>query len=397
MNDIVKIWLKEYKKMFTDGGIIMLFVVAIVIYPILYSLTYANETPKNVPIAVVDLNQSNMSRQVARMLDATDEVEVKTKIGDFSKAQKLYKTGDINGIILIPENFDKQIYKQESTSVTVYADAAYMLLYKQILSAATYSVGTLNAGIEVQKRMANGESMNEALYAMDPLPIKSFGLYNPNGGYASYAMPAFLIIVLQQTLLIGIGLLGGTNRENGMSHYLVPMGIKRWGSLKIVLAKSFAYFTLYLLNSYFVLVIISRAFNIPMRYNIFELFVFITPFLFAVIYLGMTIASFFKHRESSMLVLLFTSIPFLFLSGFSWPGHMIPEWQIYLSEIIPTTPAIKGYLALALRGVGFYDVAHHWIHLWCLSFVFIITASLNMKYQIKKSYKKLPVLYDNRK
>jgi ABC-2 type transport system permease protein len=393
MNNIVKIWFKEYKKMFTDGGIIMLFMVAIVIYPVLYSMTYAKETPKNVPIAIVDLNQSKLSRQVARMLDATDEVSVKIKLGNFSEAQELFKKGKINGIVLIPEDFNKRIYRQASTSVTVYADAAYMLLYKQVLTAATYAVGTLNAGVEVQKRMANGQSMNEAIYEMDPLPVKSFGLYNPNGGYASYALPAVLLIVLQQTLLIGIGMLGGTNRENGMAHYLVPIGLRRGGSASIVLAKSFAYYTFYLLNTYFVLVIIFRVFNIPMLCNYLELFVFITPYLFSVIYLAMTIASFFKHRESSMLVLLFTSIPFIFLTGFSWPYHAMPEWQVILSQIIPSTPATKGFLALSQKGVGFYDVFNHWIHLWILTIIYLFTASINMRYHIKKTQKKFPVLY----
>ncbi len=379
MSALIKIWFKEYKKMFSDGGTIMLFLIAIIIYPILYSLAYNNEQAKEIPIIVVDDDRSDLSRQLIRMIDATDQVKVIDRVSDFRSAEIKFDEGEIYGIIFIPEEFSKNILRFETAHVSVYADAAYMVIYKQILTAASYSVGTMSAGVEIQRRMAKGEPLEVAYYERNPLPLETYSLYNPNGGYATYAMPAVLLLILQQTLLLGIGLLGGTSNEFKKEHYLIPIIKKRGGTLAVILGKMLAYFTLYLLNSLFALVIIFRVFQLPMRGSYFEMFIFIVPFLISVIFMGMFIAAFFRHRESSMMILLFTSIPFIFLSGFSWPVESMPAWLQHFSQIIPSTPGIKGFLALTQKGATFSDVFGHWIHLWILTVVYLGLALLMLK------------------
>ena len=397
MTRFVQIWLKELKNLLGDGGTIMLFFIAIIVYPGLYSLAYNNELVKDVPIAIVDDNKSDLSRKVIQMLDATDEVEVVYRLSDFNSAQKLFDEGKIYGIVHILDDFNKKILRFETAHISVYADAAYMVIYKQILTAANYSIGTLSAGIEIQRRMAQGQALEVAYYERDPLPLQIFSLYNPHGGYGTYVLPAVLLLILQQTLLLGIGLLGGTSREKGTTHYLVPMGLKHGGAAAIVLAKALAYFTIYLMNFIFVFVIIFRLFSIPMRGDYFEVFIFAVPFLFAVIFMGMAIASFFKSRESSMMILLFTSIPFIFLSGFSWPLEAMPLWQQYFAEIIPSTHGIRGFLALTQKGSTFNDVFIHWQYLWLLAVVYFAIASIAMKLSIKNAKKAHPDLYTSDK
>ena len=392
MNKIVQIWFKEIKHLLGDGGTIMLFFIAIIIYPIIYSLAYNNELAKDVPIAIVDENKSDLSRKVIQMIDATDEVKVKYRLSDFHTAEKLFDEGEIYGIVHIMDDFNKKVLTFETAHISVYADAAYMVIYKQILTAANYAIGTMSAGIEIQRRMAQGQPLEMAYYERDPLPLKTFSLYNPHGGYGTYVLPAVLLLILQQTLLLGIGLLGGTSNEKGLANYLVSVGVKQGGSITIVLAKSLAYFTVYVINFIFVFVIIFRIFSIPMRGHYLDVIVFVIPFLFSVIFMGMSIASLFKSRESSMMILLFTSIPFIFLSGFSWPVEAMPLWEQYLAEIIPSSPGIKGVIALTQKGVGFNDVFYHWQHLWALSIVYFIIASLFMRRSIRNARKAYPKL-----
>lgn len=70
-------------------------------------------------------------------------------------------------------------------------------------------------------------------------------MYNPYGGYATFIMPAILIVIIQQTLLIGIGMVGGTWRERGLYKTLIPRGEKRLSVIPIVLGKSTAYLSIY--------------------------------------------------------------------------------------------------------------------------------------------------------
>jgi len=127
-------------------------------------------------------------------------------------------------------------------------------------------------------------------------------------------------------------------------------------------------------------------FSLPMRGSFFDVFIFISPFLFASIFMGLTIAAFFKKREHALMVLLFSSIPIVFLSGFSWPTSAMPEWLLALAALFPSTPGIKGYLALTLRGAPFSDVIGNLQHIWILVVFYFITASILMRRVLRSSF-----------
>jgi len=392
INLIIKVLFNEYKYIFKDSGVITLFLIAVFIYPIIYSLAYNNELAKEVPIVVVDQSNSSLSRKLVSMLDATFEVNVVSETSDFQEGIRDFQKDKVHGVILIPKDFEKKILSFQTATVSVYADAAYMIIYKQIMLASTYSIGTLSAGIEIIRRTAKGTQIEESFKDRDPLPIETYSLYNPKGGYATYLMPAVLLLVLQQTLLLGIGLIGGTIKEKGTNNYTVKAGSNFFGAVAISIGKSLAYFSIYFLNALYTLVIIFRLFKIPMRGDYFEMFVFVTPFIFGVIFMGLTISTFFKKREHALMILVFTSIPFIFLSGFSWPIESMPEWQVILSYLVPSTHAIKGFVALTQKGSEFSDVSQYWLYLWGLLIFYLITSSLFIR---RISRKQLKSIADN--
>ena len=385
INDFVEVWFSEYRVIFKDAGVITLFIVAILVYPLIYSFAYNNEIARNIPIAIVDQDNSDLSRKLITMIDAADEVKIDVITPNFRYAKELFNKSDVKGIIHIPKDFDNNILGFKPATVSVYADASYMIIYKQIVTAATYSVGTMSAQIEVIRKTAKGEQLEESMIDRDPLPIETYSLYNPHGGYATYVMPAVFIMILQQTLFLGIGLLGGTFKEKGFGGKLAAVGAKKGGASAVVIGKSLAYFSIYILNAAYVIVIVSRMFSLPMRGSFFEVFIFITPFLFAAIFMGLSISAFFKKREHALMVLLFSSIPIVFLSGFSWPTSAMPEWILLFAKSFPSTPGIKGYLALTLRGAHFSDITSELIHLWALAVFYFITATLLMKRWLRKS------------
>lgn len=384
----MKVWADEYKNIFRDSGVIMLFIIAVFAYPLIYSFAYDNELAKEVPVIVVDQSKSSLSRKLISMLDATFEVKVKEVTPNFQDGIISFEKSETHGVIVIPKDFEEKILSFQTATVSVYADAAYMIIYKQIVVASTYSIGTLSAGIEIIRRTAKGTQLERSYIDRDPLPIETYSLYNPKGGYATYLMPAVLLLILQQTLLLGIGLIGGTLKERGSNNYLVKIGTKFGGAMAIAVGKSMAYFTIYALNALYTLVIIFRIFKIPMRGDYSEMFVFVTPFIFAVIFMGITISTFFKKREHALMVLVFTSIPFIFLSGFSWPVESMPEWQVLLSYMIPSTHGIKGFVAITQKGSVFADVFQYWIYLWGVLVFYLITSSLLLMKHNKKALNK---------
>lgn len=383
MSAFFRIWGREYRNIFLDTGVLLIFFGAILAYPLIYPIPYSHEVLRDVPIAVVDMDHSQLSRKLIRMMDANEFLRITSRPTSLTEARDQFFRGSVNGIVVIPEDFTKHILRKEQAVVAAYCDASYFLLYRQVLTGVLYTVGTLSAGVEVKRMVAKGFTSGQAMVARDPLPLLSYPLFNPSGGYASYVVPPVLMLILQQTLLIGIGMLGGTAREKAGRHFLIPEDHSA-GVISLILGKGAAYLSLYLVHAVYFFVVLFRLYRFPQRGEPLELFLFILPFLTSVIFLGITLTALFRNREISMVALLFTSIPVLFLAGFSWPPESIPQWLRILSFLLPSTAGIDGFLKLTIMGAALREVGFQWIGLWGLSGIYFAVACLMVKYMAKR-------------
>lgn len=383
MRSFFRIWGREYRNIFLDSGVLLIFFGAILVYPLVYPIPYSPEVLRDVPVAVVDMDHSQLSRKFIRMMDAHELLRIASFHTSLTEARDQFFRGSVNGIVVIPGDFTKNILRKEQAVVAAYCDASYFLLYRQVLTGVLYTTGTLSAGVEVKRMMAKGFTRGQAMAARDPVPLLSYPLFNPSGGYASYVVPPVLMLILQQTLLIGIGMLGGTVREKKGRHFLIPEE-QSTGVVSLLLGKSAAYLSLYIVHAVYFFVFLFRIYRFPQRGEPLELLLFILPFLTSVIFLGLTLTALFRNREISMMALLFTSIPVLFLAGFSWPPESIPEWLRILSFMLPSTAGIDGFLKLSIMGATLPEVGFQWILLWGLTGLYFTVACLTVKHIAKK-------------
>ena len=155
-----------------------------------------------------------------------------------------------------------------------------------------------------------------------PVVTSVHNLYNPYLGYATFIMPAILLVIIQQTLLIGIGMVGGTWREKKLYRTLIPTGQSRMSVFPIVLGKSTAFISIYCITITYLLTFHYKLFGYPVKGDTMDLILFLIPYLLSCTFLGIAVSTLFKHRENSLLLLLFTSIPVLMLSGASVPSEL---------------------------------------------------------------------------
>lgn len=383
MNSVFYICQKELKAVFKDQGVLIFFLLVPLAYPLLYAFIYTGEVVREVPAAVVDMNKSTLSREFIRKVDATPDVKIQSHCADMEEAKLLLKESKVYGVIYIPESFSSDITKGIQTQVTLYCDMSGMLYYKAILTASTEVSLKMNKAIKV-KRAGNTTDRQDEISAT-PITYEAVNLFNPQAGYASFLLPAVLILIIQQTLLLGVGLSAGTARENNRFRDLVPLSRQYQGTLRIVLGKSSAYFIIYAIVSAYILCVVPKIFSLVQIAQAGTLAAFILPYVLSCIFFAMTCSIFIHHREACMMIYVFTSVPLLFISGVSWPGSAIPVFWRVISWIFPSTFGINGYIAINSMGATLDQVLPEFRALWVQTGVYFLTTCIVYRRQIMLS------------
>ena len=342
--DTFYIWKDELRNVFKDAGVMIFFFLVPFVYPLLYSFIYNNEVVHEAKMVVVDQSDSYLSREFTRRVNATPDVEVVGVCPDMAEAKKMLDEKKAYGILLFPPDYSKDLHEGRQTTVSLYCDMSALLFYKAFLLATTEV--SLDMGKEL--RMHNNPSSTDKMdqITVDPIPYESVALFNSQNGFASFLVPAILILVLQQTLILGIGMLGGTAREKNRFHSLVPICRHFNGTLRIVFGKSLTYLLLYVVVCIWVLAIVPKLFSLPQVGEPLTILLFLLPYLFACIFMSMTLSGFMTSRESPMLVFVFTSVILLFISGVSWPEAAIPPFWKVVGYLFPSTPGIQGFIRI---------------------------------------------------
>jgi len=385
-------FIHELKTTFTDRGVVILLIVGPFIYPLLYGVMYLNETLVDVPVGIVDNSQSMLSHQIARNLDATEALKVYSNYSSMSEARQAFNNREIHGIVFIPRDLNRKISMNEQAVVSVYSDISSFMYYRSIYQSTTYSLLSLSKNIQIQRLNSKGITGESALMVADPLRYQNISLYNAGVGFASFLLPAIMILILFQTMFFGITMLAGTSREENRFHVLVSPDINREGILRVITGKAFLYFLIYFMWIFYALGIIPLIFNLPHIGNMIDIVIFMTPFLLASIFFAMSVSVFIPNRETSMVLFMFFSIILIFLSGITWPQSNINGfWKIF-AWLFPSTQGVQGYIKINTMGANLHQVRFEYVSLWVQTALYFITTFWTYRWQIKKSFATNPEL-----
>ena len=117
--DAVLICRRELKRIVTDGGVMLIFCVAGLGYPLLYNCIYHNGILEDTPVAVVDESRSVHSRRYIRKVDATRELRVARKCATMTEAEELMRQRKVKGVIYFPEDFGRDIDECRTATLSI--------------------------------------------------------------------------------------------------------------------------------------------------------------------------------------------------------------------------------------------------------------------------------------
>jgi ABC-2 type transport system permease protein len=356
----------EWRRVLGNRGAFMLLVVAPLVYGVYYPQPYLNQILRKIPIAVVDNDLSELSRRIVQTLDASGAVQVVARAETLAEARTALDRGEAFAVVGIPPETERDVLKGTTVHIPIYADATYLFIFRTMSTGIAVAINTLSSELAAGGARTDGSLVKAALASTSPAEILLQPIFNPVGGYASYIVPAAFVLILQQMLLIGASMLTVVALAQGLG-----------GAFTSVLGRGVAHLTVFLPALALYFIVLPHVYGFSALGQPLQLFALASVFVLATSFMGQAVGAWFKHPETPTLIFLGTSLPQLFVTGFSWPREAIPKPVLAAGTIFPSDLAIDGLVRIDQLGASLWEVAHDWRGLWALAAVYFVLAVIS--------------------
>lgn len=379
LSSIIK---QEFLAISTSYAVLLVLMGGIFVYGLLYNYMYAPNIVTDAPVAVVDNSHSSLSRQYIRWLDATPQVAIYAQATDYNEAKEWMKEGKVEGILYLPQDFETRVFQGREAVFSLYATTDAFLYFEALQEASSRVMLAINDAYRPDGAVFLPPQGLLAVAMAKPVSVSGTALYNITEGYGSYLIPAVMMIIIFQTLLMVIGMVTGGEAPLPNLHTrgkaLQPARKPGSGILphavRLVVGKTFVYCGLYAIFAYFLLGLLPHFFSIPNIGNGLYIVALMIPYLLATSFFGLAASRYFTDSEAPLLMIAFFSVGLIFLSGVSYPMELMPWYWQAAHYIIPAAPGTLAFVKLNSMGASMADIRTEYITLWIQVIVYFCLA-----------------------
>lgn len=342
--------LKRESKRFLKDPVYIIGSVVVMTFCFIFFLTLFDEgQPQKMPVAVVDMDNSSLSRQYIRNIDATQQVDISMHLNSFSEARKEMQKGKIYAFIVINENFAAEVYANRQPTITFYVNDAYLVAGSLILKDITYMSELTNGAVKQKTLLAKGMEDSRIMGTIQPVALDTHLIGNPLANYGIYLLNVLLPGVLQiMVLMLTIYAIGTELKYKTSKTWLFTADNSMLAALTGKLMPQTIIFTLLGMISN---VLLYRYMHYPLHSDIG--WMFLTTFLFVIAYqaIGILIIGITPVlRDGVTLVAFYGLLGFTF-AGFTFPIEQLPYPFRIFSGMFPIRHYFEIYVNQALNGL----------------------------------------------
>ncbi|QRY79297.1 ABC transporter permease [Pseudomonas sp. PDNC002] len=338
----------------------------------LTTLPYAHRTMDDLPVAVIDMDHSAVSRELIRLLDAAPKIAT---IGydQLPEAQRDLAWRKLFGIVVIPVDFEKRVLHGETVTVPIFGDATNRMANGQIQQDISATYNELSLRYNRERLMSGGFSERQANVLLQPAIGQLTDLFNPGTSFAAIVLPGLVTLILQHSLLlsctrVNLNLRGGTPRS------LRQPASTRFGRY----AAQLSIWTVLAMLFY---VIWPWMMGYRQTASFFMLMGLVLPFLMAVIAMSEFLAEVLPSEEAVYLTMTFITLPLFYMAGFTWPPQAMPQWVQLLADAIPSTWAIRAVVEMNQMNLPLSAVADRILILFAMAAAYGLLGTLVYQYR----------------
>ncbi len=389
LQSIASVIAHEFRTIATSYAIVLVLMGGIFVYGFLYNYMYEPNVIRDVPIAVVDESRTALSREYTRLIDAAPQVRVLTNNVDFPAAKDLMKENKVIGIIYLPYDFDARVGRGEESVFIMYGTTDAFLYFLAIQESSSGAMLELNDRYRPDMLVFLPQQDVQQITMTKSAEVSGTALYNYTEGYGTYLIPAVLVVIIFQTLMMVIGMISGDERDTGSIRLFAEGGVTLGNMAKVVAGKTFVYMMLYAVFSLFLLGLMPVIFQLPNIGNTFDIIALLIPFLMATSFFGLAASVFFTDSEAPLLMIAFFSVGLIFLSGVSYPLELMPWYWRVAHFIFPAAPATLAFVKLNSMGASMAEIHVEYLTLWIQCIVYFVLACFAYRYNLRKSLNRI--------
>ncbi|QXP79585.1 MULTISPECIES: ABC transporter permease [Winogradskyella] len=369
----------------TDHSILLALLAAPLLYFALMGTTYMNKDEEKVNVGIVDLDHSNSSKAFLTKLNATQKINITDTYINRVEAEKGFNNFDVQAIVEIPNGFEKKLINKESAPIGLILNNSKFLSSNDINKAVNLVAMEYASDSRQQFFESKGINPSTAKNKAKPVTAQIHAVYNPTNNYGNFLLPALLILILHQTLLISLSESIASDCEN--NQILINFKDSKFSFLNYFLGKTGFYMTLYFAYMTLTFLVAYPALDLPLNGSLFTLFTVTFLFFITTIFYTWFISSFFKSQTSAMEIMAFTSYPVFLITGITWSFKEMPLFLQSIANLIPLRPYFEFLKKQTIMGVDSPYYNNEIIHLLILLLVGYVLAFLRFNYLRNKVQK----------
>lgn len=347
MKTILFIVQKEFKQIFRDKNMLKL----IFILPILQLLILSNAATfdvKNINITFVDNDQSSDSRNLIESFRASSYFKSTASFFSEKEAVEEMQKGNTDIIVNIPVHFNRDLQKQQKTSISVTINAIDAATAGIENVYVTQIITTFNSNIQTESTyLSDLTEVPESL-----LVIPSFW-YNKTLNYKTFMVPGILVLLVTMLTLFLSSMNIVKEKELGTLEQINVTPIKKH---QFIIGKLFPFWILGLVILTVGLIIAKVVFNVPMLGNMLLVYLFTGVYLLLVLGIGLFISNHTDTQQQAMFIAWFFMVIFILMSGLFTPIESMPKWAQNSTLINPIRYFVEVMRMVMLKGSGFSDI-----------------------------------------
>jgi len=375
---------REFKLFSSNSVVIAIFIGAPLLYGLLLGAVYKKGKVTNLPVLVIDLDNSPLSHKIIDMIDDSEVIDTKLLYNQNDLRSQIIDE-EYSAILTIPERFEAQIIQKRHPEIAVDINTANILTANYAAKAIQMVLGTLNAGIEIESIKKQGVPTVTAQAQYESFGVSYARFFNASANYMTFLWPGVLGIIIQQVFLLAMALSFAREfEEKTFYSEFMPKAKNIWNAM-FVKALPFWIMGIGIL---FALRFMFPLFEVPFNANVVAMIGLIVAFLLAVTFLGILISIAIPNQLKATEILMVVATPSFIVSGFTWPLSQMPSYIVYLANTIPSTHFLIALRKVLLYGANFSEIWPEIKLLIILTLVFAVLSYILLKLKIYMNNKK---------